>query len=300
MRVFNWALNFFAKCTFGYLPVLWGHILTPIIDDATHKRYSNSMRILPRKTALSLLFFLSILIFSNSNTLATTNVSLSLPIEDVDAQTGHIVSVRDGNYILSFSSDEPGIFGVITDDPIVSLTDTSLSSFKYVTTSGEALVKVSAINGAITEGDFITASKIPGVGQKATQSGQVLGVALESYDPENPNDDQGEIAVFINITSAFVGERLDQDLIGLLKSGFQVPFVTPLTSLRYILAAMIALISFFIGFSSFGRISINGIEALGRNPLAGRLIKSAIFLNFVFTLGIMAIGLVISYLILTF
>ena len=88
--------------------------------------------------------------------------------------------------------------------------------------------------------------------------------------------------------------------MGLLKSGFQVPFITPLTSLRYILAALIALVSFFIGFSSFGKISTNSIEALGRNPLASRIIKSAIFLNFVFTIGIMGVGLVVAYLILTF
>lgn len=238
-------------------------------------------------------------LFLATQTFATTNVSISIPINDENAGTANIVSVHDGKYILSFSSEEPGMFGVITDDPVVSLTDTTLENFKYVTTSGESIVKVSAINGDIKEGDFITASKIPGVGQKATRSGQVLGVALESFAPEDKNS-VGEIVVFINITSAFVGERLDQDLIGLLKSGFQVPFVTPLTSLRYILAAVIALISFFIGFSSFGRISINGIEALGRNPLASRLIKSAIFLNFIFTLGIMAVGLVIAYLILTF
>lgn len=262
------------------------------------------MQILPRKHiflfVVALLTIVGLPISFSSKVFATTNVSISIPIEDEDAQTGHLVSVRDGNYLLSFSAEEPGLFGVITDDPIVSLTDTSLTSFKYVTTSGEALAKVSAINGPIEPGDYITASQIPGVGQKASRSGQVLGVALEGFNPENPNDEIGEIVVFINITSAFVGERLDQDLIGLLKSGFQVPFVTPLTSLRYILAAIIALISFFIGFSSFGRISINGIEALGRNPLASRLIKSAIFLNFIFTLGIMAVGLVIAYLILTF
>lgn len=257
------------------------------------------MRFLPRNTFLIFgIFTLFFGLFQNS-AYATTNVSISVPIEDPNVAPGHIISVYDGKYILSFSSEEPGMFGVVTDDPIVSLTDTSIQNSQYVTPSGEAIVKVSAINGDIKEGDFITASKIPGVGQKATRSGQVLGVALESYAPEDKNS-IGEIVVFINITSAFVGERLDQDLIGLLKSGFQVPFVTPLTSMRYILAAIIALISFFIGFSSFGRISINGIEALGRNPLASRLIKSAIFLNFIFTLGIMAVGLVIAYLILTF
>lgn len=252
---------------------------------------------LPKKYLFFLLFLIASIYFSQT-VLATTSVAVSIPIEDPDATAGHIVTLRNGVYILSFSAREPGVFGVITDDPIISINDRSLANSKYVVTSGEVRVKVSGINGSISEGDYLSASKISGVGQKASGNGPVIGVALESYNPENLND-VGEISAFLNITSAFVGERQEQDLIGLLRGGLQVPFVTPLTSFRYILAALIAMVSFFIGFSSFGRISINGIEALGRNPLASRLIKSAIVLNFIFTFGIMAVGLAISYLILS-
>ncbi len=247
------------------------------------------------------LFFSILLIISiylSSSVSATTSVSVTVPIDDPDATAGHIITLKNGVYILSFSAREPGIFGVITDDPIISINDRTLTNSKYVVTSGEVRVKVSGINGSIEEGDYLSASKISGVGQKAAGNGPVIGVALESYNPENLND-VGEISALLNITSSFVGERQEQDLIGLLRGGLQVPFVTPITSFRYILAALIALVSFFIGFSSFGRISINGIEALGRNPLAGKLIKSAIVLNFIFTFGIMAVGLAISYLILS-
>ncbi len=255
------------------------------------------MYTLPKKY-LVFLMLLTISAYFVPSTFATTSVSVSIPIDDPDATAGHIVTLRNGVYILSFSAREPGVFGVITDDPIISINDRSLTNFKYVVTSGEVKVKVSGINGNIEEGDYLSASNLAGIGQKASGSGPVIGVALEDYAPTDPNA-VNEISAFLNITSAFVGERQEQDLIGLLRGGLQVPFVTPLTSFRYILAALIAMVSFFIGFSSFGRISINGIEALGRNPLASRLIKSAIVLNFIFTFGIMAVGLAISYLILS-
>ncbi|KKW33506.1 MAG: hypothetical protein UY78_C0010G0001, partial [Parcubacteria group bacterium GW2011_GWA1_53_13] len=38
-----------------------------------------------------------------------------------------------------------------------------------------------------------------------------------------------------------------------------------------------------------------GVEALGRNPLAGRLIEFGVFLNLFLTLGIIAIGIIIAY-----
>jgi len=61
---------------------------------------------------------------------------------------------------------------------------------------------------------------------------------------------------------------------------------------------MVVIASFVVGFSSFGKISGKSVEALGRNPLASRDIKSAVVFNFIFTFGIMIIGIVLSYLVL--
>lgn len=257
------------------------------------------MRNLPR----SLIFFVIVtfIFFALpfNKAVASNAVSVAINVFGSPVEPGHIVTVLNQNYILGFNSEEQSIFGVVTDDPVMSLQDPSLENTYFVVSSGEVLVRVSAINGPIAEGDFVTLSKIPGVGMRATESGQVLGVALENFAPENPND-EGQIKVLVNITSAFIVQQSDQNLLTLMQNGIKVPFVTPLDSLRYILAALVALISLFIGFSSFGKISTNSIEALGRNPLASRIIKSAIFLNFVFTLGIISIGLIIAYLILTY
>ena len=65
------------------------------------------------------------------------------------------------------------------------------------------------------------------------------------------------------------------------------------------MAALVVLATFIIGFSSFGKISGTSIEALGRNPLASKLIRSAVVLNFALTAIIIAVGLTMAYLILT-
>jgi F0F1-type ATP synthase membrane subunit c/vacuolar-type H+-ATPase subunit K len=63
--------------------------------------------------------------------------------------------------------------------------------------------------------------------------------------------------------------------------------------------------AFIIGFSSvvtgfiyFGKVARSGVEALGRNPLAARLIQFGIFINLLLTFGIMLLGGVIAYVII--
>jgi F0F1-type ATP synthase membrane subunit c/vacuolar-type H+-ATPase subunit K len=58
------------------------------------------------------------------------------------------------------------------------------------------------------------------------------------------------------------------------------------------------IISFTLGMIYFGRASRTGIEAVGRNPLAKRVIQLTIFLNIVLTIVIVMVGLAIAYLIL--
>ncbi|QQR79618.1 MAG: hypothetical protein IPJ69_09695 [Deltaproteobacteria bacterium] len=69
---------------------------------------------------------------------------------------------------------------------------------------GRVPVKVSTINGSIETGDYITSSNIPGYGMKATQSGPVLGIALEPL-----YNDSGTILMFIK-QSWFPGDTSEQ------------------------------------------------------------------------------------------
>ena len=214
-----------------------------------------------------------------------------------NVQNGDIVSSGNGGYVLSQTSYDPLMFGVVVLKPALSLRDTSVKNATPVVISDRVQVRVSTINGSIKKGDFITTSLTPGVGQKADKSGYILGNALEDYTVGDPKK-IGLIFVSLNIRSSLPSTAVGSNLIEAIKLGAAANFLTPLASLRYLFAGIVALTSFALGFIFFGRVARSGVEAVGRNPLAGRLIIASILFNLFLTLAIMLIGLVIAYLIL--
>lgn len=224
--------------------------------------------------------------------------AVSVSIVNNAGKAGDVVSYIDNQYVLSSKLYDSEMFGVIVEDPSTSFQDLTLQQFKYVTSNGEVLVNVSAKYGQIKEGDLVTSSDISGVAVKAVESGQVLGVAMEDYTLQN-TDSIGQIYVLLGIKTSLIDKNMSRNLLDTLKNSLTSPFMTPVESLRYLLAIAVVLASFVIGFSSFGRITGTSVEALGRNPLAGSSIRKVIIFNFVLTFIIMAIGLGIAYFILT-
>jgi F0F1-type ATP synthase membrane subunit c/vacuolar-type H+-ATPase subunit K len=228
----------------------------------------------------------------------TTGIAESVVVEtDRPVVSGDILSVTQGKVTLSAKPYDSSIYGVVTDKPAVVMEDRALENSTYVIKDGEAFVRVTTKTGNILKGDFITSSVIPGVGQRATSSGQVVGVALQGYSSDDPNQ-VGDILVGLNIGPNVIEGNIKVNLIEALRSGTQAPFLTPLTSLRYILAALVTAGSFILGFVAFGRTSGSGIEALGRNPLASKEIQRSIVFNLFLTVVIMLSGLTLAYLIL--
>lgn len=88
------------------------------------------------------------------------------------------------------------ILGVYSDNPaIVGNSDMNSNAGKVlVGLIGVVETKVTNENGTIAIGDFITTSSKEGVGMKATQSGMVVGRALEPL-----NEDIGKIKIFVNV-----------------------------------------------------------------------------------------------------
>lgn len=253
-----------------------------------------------RKIFIFLIIFLFLfwgltkIIFAESYGTAVT-----VPIAGGAGKAGDIVSFKNGEYQLSNEPYDNQIYGVITDDAVLYLEDINLleSESKLAIWSGESEVNISAINGDIKSGDYITTSVIPGVGQKADISGYVLGVAMEDFSPQSV-DEIKKIKVFLDIKSTFIESNIKVNLIEALRSGTSAPFLTPVASFRYILAVLIVAASFAVGFASFGKISGSSVEAMGRNPLASKSIKSAVLFNVILTMGIMLVGLSLAYLIL--
>lgn len=224
--------------------------------------------------------------------------AVTVPIVDSKGNPGDIVSYKDGKYSLTDVFQDSTIYGVVVENPSISFVDRNLEEAKLVTSVGEVLLNVSSKNGSIKEGDYVTSSDIPGVGVKAKEDGQVLGIAMEEFSADK-SDEIGQIYVLLDIKTMFFGKGLSGNILDIIRNSLTSPFMTPVQALRYLLAIAIIFASFVIGFSSFGRITGSSVEALGRNPLAGSAIRRVMFFNFILTFVIMAMGLIAAYFILT-
>jgi hypothetical protein len=210
----------------------------------------------------------------------TGTIGTPVMIKDPSIKVGDIISLVDGRYGLSVESYDSAIAGVVVDEPTLVVGGRSQNGEAYVIVAeGAVLVRVSALNGPITAGDYITTSAIPGIGAKADKFGIVIGTALEDYAPQDPE----------LITSIAV--NLDIGAYGLLTNLTSNPRV----AFRYILAFFVAASSIVAGFIYFGRVAHMGVESVGRNPLAARLIHVSVVFHLLLTIGIMLAGIFIAY-----
>ncbi|MDP2638462.1 MAG: hypothetical protein Q8P26_05370 [Candidatus Levybacteria bacterium] len=229
------------------------------------------------------------------NTSAGT--AISVPISDKNAKDGNIIISTPKGFALSSVAYDTNMYGVLTDSPALYLQDTKNTNSKPVINSGKAYVLVSTINGSIKVNDFITTSTIAGVGQKANRNGMILGTALEEYSNSNQKV-TGKILVTINPHFNASFDDTKTNVLEVLRNASDPTTLTQLTSLRYVVAAGIVLVAFGIGFVYFGKVTSSGVEALGRNPLASRMIQLNLILNLVLMVVIICVGLGIGYMIL--
>ncbi len=175
--------------------------------------------------------------------------------------------------------------------------------------SGTLNVLVSNINGAVEQGDYITASPVEGVGMRATGSTKVLGIAQNNLEngvtQKIKNDDGSEqeikvgtVSVLISI-SGYIEEsensfipRPVQEIANTLAGRT----VSPLPILLSIGVFVVTLIIVTIIIYSMVR---NGIISVGRNPLSGSAIYRNIIQLSVLVLGILIATFILIYFILT-
>lgn len=228
----------------------------------------------------------------------SSGIATNVEIKDTDVLDGDIISSSTDGFVKTKEAYDPLIYGVVTENPGLFVEDRTLANSKAVIFSGKAKVRVSTKNGNIKSGDFITSSTTPGVGQKADKSGYIVGLALEEYTNADINA-IGTILVSLNVGAGNPSVTRRESLLEVFRLGALAPVTSPVTSLRYILAMIIVIASFVLGFVFFGRAARSGIEALGRNPLASRSIMAGIITNVLLTIGLMAIGITLAYFILT-
>lgn len=224
-------------------------------------------------------------------------VAYYITVKEKNTKDGSIISFTKDGYVLSSTEYDPLIVGVVSRDPAVIFEVENLKGETPILSSGNAYVNASTINGAIKKGDALAASSIPGVAMKATKTGYIIGTAFEDYSSTNPKEVK-KIAVSLNIHFLSLQQKIINNLYDIFNLTALATYEQPTQVFRFFLAGLIVVISFVFGFFSFGRVASRGVEALGRNPLAGRMIQFGILLNVLITVSIIGAGLAIAYIIL--
>jgi hypothetical protein len=242
---------------------------------------------------------LLIFLFANQVTaqIESSGVAVSTTIND-SVESGDLVCNLSDGYKKCEGERDSSIFGVVIDEPAAAFEVEGDEDVHLVQSDGNAYVKVTSRAGNISEGNLLTSSETPGTAQLAVNNGYVLGTALSGYESDSP-DQVGQVLVSLNIHySTSVSASTRTNLLEDIRQALVAPSLAPLASLRYLLAFLIAIISFVLGFIYFGRVVRTGIEAIGRNPLARRMIQITMLFNIMITIVIVLAGLTIAYLIL--
>ena len=212
----------------------------------------------------------------------SNGISVVLPVEADRAEEGDIIRFADGQYSVSNQEYDSAIYGVIDSEAPIVVGGTGGRKEFPVLSSGIALVKVSSKNGRIMAGDKVTSSSVSGAGMKALQEGSTIGVALRDAQNDDPSKIE-RIQIALNIHSIEPSRPL---------------VASPSKGLRYLLAFFVGGISVVVGFVYFGKIATKGVEAVGRNPLAARIIWLGVGIHLLLTVVIILSGVLIAYVIL--
>ncbi|MGE5041441.1 MAG: hypothetical protein ACM3IJ_00890 [Candidatus Levyibacteriota bacterium] len=229
-----------------------------------------------------------------------SGVATYVQISDKTVKNGDIVSIGPKEYSLAKIPYDSLIGGVVALDPALSIDLTGGAKSYPIVTTGKALVNVNTSNGPIKIGDLITASTTPGVGMRSIQPGYVIGNAQENYSEKDPKKVKA-IQVVLDTRYGYPpvpGVGAGSKILEIFNLTAAASYQQPSLFIKYAISAFIVIVTFVIGFFTFGRIASNGITALGRNPLAGRMIEVGIVLNVLIALAIVFSGLFLAYLII--
>src|SRR3989344_8247752 len=235
------------------------------------------------------------------------DIASTYTINDPEAWAGDIISSGDNGLVRANVSYDNHIFGIIQENPVIVFTEAS-GSGRVIGRSGDSMVKITDFNGEIKIGDRVTSSPIAGYGMKATQSGYVIGVVTAapsntgSLSYQNRQFNAGTAQVALKIEYAELSTpRSSIRLLEYIGAAFFRNIQDPervTQAVKAIIAGLIAIISFGIGFFAFSRAISKGVEAIGRNPLAKRAIQVSILIQLVLTIFTTLAGLVGAFIVL--
>ncbi|MCC5876407.1 MAG: hypothetical protein JJU11_09345 [Candidatus Sumerlaeia bacterium] len=128
--------------------------------------------------------------------LAKAKPALAEKVDTLQDSIGHAAYERNSSTVYTASdrgSDANARHSAQTQLESMAMDEFAERHFVEVALAGRVPVQVDAAFGEIEVGDYIAASPTPGVAQKATSPGPVIGTALESH-----GEGDGEIIVFVH------------------------------------------------------------------------------------------------------
>lgn len=217
-----------------------------------------------------------------------------LPVTDSKIENGDIIIYSNKGYSKSTLTYDTRIIGVVSLNPAVVLKTDKDQEGVPVISSGIAYVKVVGSNGNIQKGDFITSSLVKGTGMKADTSGFVVGTALNDTSFSTPNQTK-LVQISVNPHHLQSSVSIGTSFLDIFKIGKLAASEKPSRTLQYLVAGIITIVTFGAGFLIFAKTVNTGLEALGRNPLAGRMIQFSILFNVLLIIVIIVAGTGLAY-----
>lgn len=240
-------------------------------------------------------------------------------LSDQQLQNGIIVRLKPGDptKVQALKYDEGGdMLGVVVanNDAPISLSDPTKRQ-SFVAAFGKYDVLVSAQNGPIKPGDYITISSVEGVGMKAgTDQEIILGKAIGSFNGQNDieskvtlsdslggKQDVGLKRIQVDITISRNPNYTGDTTAGVpqfLSRAAQMVTNKPVTALRiYACLAVLALCLIVAGMIVYSGVR-TGMTAVGRNPLAKKTIWRNMITVTLMAMIIVIIGVIAVYLLL--
>lgn len=271
------------------------------------------------KISLKLLFIFIFLVSLNPSHIGAQaqglNTVRAYPIQDTNAQVGDIISrySQEGIFSLSRVNASQELLGVIVDRAETLSYYEESTTDSPVASDGVYKVNVNTIAGAIVIGDYVGVSEVPGKGQKSERDTElIIGKALENFDGstgtaftfEGQQYFSGSILVDLGKTpgkyetgtlrSAYqLGKYFGIDI---LKTFQTTEGASQLFKYLIVLAIMIGVL--YMSFRHFGHSIANGVQAIGRNPLAKNNILSAILINAVMIIVVSLLIVLLSIVII--
>ncbi len=279
-------------------------MLTKIKNNLTMKRVAAS-------TGLLFLFLLS-----SAHPLAAQTVTQGYSSDEV-LQRGMLVSLKDKDPTKVEPAEPDNIkrlHGLVVNANDAPVTLSSESQKTFVATVGRYEGLVSDQNGTIKQGDYITVSKVRGIGMRSdTKSVKIIGKALADFDgktnvlsttdlKDNGGVTQkvniGRIALDIGIGANPLAKPEEVNLPGFLKRASEAIAQKTVSPLRVYISIAILVASVAIAGSMLYAGVRSSMISIGRNPLSKQSITKSLFQVIITSFIVFIIGIFGVYLLL--